>query len=125
MKKSAIASASVRLRFSRRIEGATYSTRHRHIQGGGQEARALPIEKPPTTKMRQKAYVSSLKSFQHFSRITYTRTTVMNNNIDDQRARDPQFKFCQHINPFICVSRAKLRLFVLRVAISGPHLPFL
>ena len=48
--------------------------------------------------------------------------TVINNNIDDQEARAPQFNF---FNQFKCMARVKLRVFVLKVATSGPHLTFL
>ena len=56
----------------------------------------------------------------------YTRTTVINNNVVVLMTMGPeptQFNFCLPIQMYL--NRVKLRIFVLKVAISGPHLTFL
>ena len=49
------------------------------------------------------------------------RTTVINNNIDEEGARAPSIQFCE---PNKRIVRVKLIVFVLTVATSGPHLTF-
>ena len=51
----------------------------------------------------------------------YTCTTVITNNIDDQEARPHQFHFANQLK---CITRVKLRDFVLKAATLGPHFPF-
>ena len=51
-----------------------------------------------------------------------TRTTAINNNIDDQGARAYQFNFS---NQFKCIAGAKLRVFLQKVARYDPRLTFL
>ena len=57
-----------------------------------------------------------------FSRRTVTCTTVINNNIDNQGARPPQFNFAKQ---FKCITWVKIRVVVLKIANSGPRLTFL
>ena len=60
--------------------------------------------------------------FLHFQFLLASpRTTLINNNIDNQEARAPSIRFCQ---PIEIITQAKLRGFVLKAAISGPHLNF-
>ena len=49
----------------------------------------------------------------------FLRTIVINNNIDDQGGPGPLNSI--FTNQFISVARVKLRVVVLKVAISGPH----
>ena len=51
-----------------------------------------------------------------------TCTTGINNNIDDPGPGTLSSIFA---NQFICINRVKLRIFVWKVASSGPHLNFL
>ena len=51
-----------------------------------------------------------------------TRTAVVNNNIEDQGARPPQFNFCQSIK---MNNVAEIKRFYLKIATSGSHLTFL
>ena len=51
------------------------------------------------------------------------RTTVINNNIDNQGARAPLYSI--FANGFKCITPVKLWVFVLKVANSGVHLTFL
>ena len=84
-------------------------------EGGDQGARPRPIEISPKTPI-----VSSVSvSFQHFS-----LTTLTNNNIEVQGPCPPPLNSIV-ASQFKRITRKKWRVFVLNVAISGPHLAFL
>ena len=76
---------------------------------------------PPHSKCHHKKNVTKKSCFFIFSfflhlRVQqYTRTTTINNNIDDQEARAPSIRFCQLIE----------KGFVVKVATLDPHLTFL
>ena len=53
--------------------------------------------------------------------LALSRTTVINNNIDNRVPGPLNLIFA---NQFKCITRVKLRVFVLKVAISRPHLTF-
>ena len=73
--------------------------------------------------MSKKLIVSSVSvSFSIFRAEHYTRSTVITNNSDDQGARAPlNSSFANH---FKCITRVKLRVFVLKIASSSPLLTF-
>ena len=56
--------------------------------------------------------------------LAFLCSTVINNNvyINDQEVRAPSIQ--NFADQFICVTREKFRVFVLKVAILGPHLTF-
>ena len=69
-------------------------------------------------KCDKKAYC-----FFNFRYLVFFLGAIINNNIDDQGLRASlNLVF---VNQFKCVTRKKLRAFVLKVVISGPHLAFL
>ena len=74
-------------------------------------------------KMWQKSQL--FLQFQFFSifRVQhYTRTTVITNNIDDQRARAPLIHFLQLLQMY---NPAEIKGSFPKIATSGPHLTFL
>ena len=83
-----------------------------------------PIEMRPMIKMRQKKPVVSSVSifFSSFCVKQYTRTEVINNNIDNQRAGPLQFNFCQSIK---MNNLAEIKGFYRKIATSGSQLTFL
>ena len=50
------------------------------------------------------------------------RTTVINNNIDNQEAQAPSIRFCQLIKMY---NLGEIKGFFPKVATSGPNLTFL
>ena len=82
-----------------------------------------PIEMLSITKMWQKKPIVSLvsASFSIF-RVQPIRLAFVN-NIDDQGPRVPFNSI--FANQVKCITREKLSVFVLKFAISGPHVTFL
>ena len=75
----------------------------------------------PMTQLWQKAYC--FFSFSFFSIFRAQRFLLaFMNNIDNQGARAPLNSI--FANQFKCITREKLRVFVLKFAIPGPHLTF-
>ena len=83
-----------------------------------------PIEMRPMIKMCQKSLL--FRQFQYFPAFfcvqQYTRTAVINNNIDNQEAGPPQFNFCQSMK---MNNQAEIKGFYLKVATTGSHITFL
>ena len=74
--------------------------------------------------MTKKLVVSSVSvSFSIFRVQQYTRATVITNNINNQVAPAPSIQI--FANQFKSITRVKLRVLVLKVATSDPHLTFL
>ena len=67
------------------------------------------IEMPPMTT---NLFFFSFSFFQHLRVQQYTRTTVINNYINNQGAQAPQFNFS---NQFKCIALMKLGFFVPKV----------
>ena len=92
---------------------------HRRSQGeGGRGSAPYPIEISPMTKRDKKA-----KFFFSFFLAFFAYNSRTNNNIEDQELR-------VHLNSIFAsqfkrITRRKQRVFVLKVAISGPHLAFM
>ena len=94
---------------------------HRRSQGeGGRGSAPSPIEISPMTKCDKKAY--SFFSFSFFLAF-FAYNSITNNNIEDQGLRVPLNSI--FASQFKRITRRKQRFFVLKVAISGPHLAFL
>ena len=83
-----------------------------------QGARPLPIEVSPMMKYDKKVYCFSV-SFSFF-RLQRELTTILTTI---QWPRAPVNSI--YANQFKCITAEKLRVFVLKVAISGPHQTFL
>ena len=82
-----------------------------------------PTEMPLMIKIWQKSLLFLQFQFLlDFSRTTYTCSTVINNNIDNQGAKVPQFNFYKLI---YMRYPGEIKIFVLKAAVSGPHLTFL
>ena len=90
------------------------------VAKGGRGSLPLPPNQNFTNdkNVTKKSIVFSVSvSFQHFS-----LTTVTNNNVEDQGCRVlPTSIFASQ---FKRITRRKWRVFVLKIAISGPHLAF-
>ena len=71
------------------------------------------VTKKPTVSSISVSYSILISSI-----ITYTRTTVIIDNIDKQGALAPSV----FVNQFICVIRLRLRFFVQKLAISSPSI---
>ena len=94
---------------------------HRRSQGeGGRGSAPSPIEISPMTKCDKKAY--SFFSFSFFL-ASFAYNSITNNNIKDQGLRVSLNSI--FASQFKCITRRKQRVFVLKIAISGPHLAFL
>ena len=92
---------------------------HRRRQGEG--GRPLLIVILPMTKMRQKSLL--FLQFQFLFSIFRRRQYKLINNIEDQGRRVPLNSI--FASKFKRITRKKWRIFVLKVANSGPHLAFL
>ena len=80
----------------------------------------FPIEISPMTKCDKKAYsFFSISFFLPF----FAYNSIIKNNIEDQGLRVPLNSI--FASQFKRMTRRKRRVFVLKVAISGPHLAFL
>ena len=84
-----------------------------------------PVEIISMIKMLQQSVL--FYQFQFllaFSRTTvaYTWTALINNNINIDNQGDLAPSIQIFANQFTCITREKLRAFVLKAAISGPHL---
>ena len=76
------------------------------------------IEMQPVIKMSQKR----LLFFQFQFLLASSRTTAINNNSDLGGPGPLNLIFA---NQFKCITQVKLRVFILKVTNSGPHLIFL
>ena len=94
---------------------------HRRGQGEGNRGSVpSPIEISPMTKCDKKAY--SFFGFSFFFTF-FACNSITNNNIEDQGLRVPLKSI--FASQFKRITRRKRGVFVLKVAISGPHLAFL
>ena len=88
---------------------------------------ARGLAPPPNRNVTNDKNVTKKPCFFSFSWLyhlcvqQYTRTTIISNNIDKEGS-GPLNSFFP--NRFKCITQVKLRVFVLKVATSGPDLTF-
>ena len=91
---------------------------HRRSQRGGSDGTQPSIEILPMTKICQKSLL-----FLQFQFSIFLLATVTNNNMEDQGPRAPFNSI--FASQFKRITRRKWSVFVLKVAISDPHIAFL